>query len=66
MYAQIIRDIPEDTEKENSQLWLRKCDLKISKTLICSAQEQAIRTNYVKLHIDKSVELPSCRDRRNN
>ena len=41
---------------------MRKCDLKIpSEALICSAQEQAIRTNYVKYHIDKNVDSPSCR-----
>ena len=28
---------------------------------LCSAQEQAIRTNYFKYHIDKSVDSPSCR-----
>ena len=41
---------------------MRQCDLKItSETLICSVQEQAIRTNYVKYQIDKSVDSPSCR-----
>ena len=41
---------------------MKKCDLKIpSETLICSAQEQSIRTNYVKCHIDKIVDSPSCR-----
>ena len=62
MYGQFIRDMPEGTEKEKSWLWLKKCDLKIpSEALICSAQEQATRTNYVKYHIDKSVDSPSCR-----
>ena len=62
MYELFIRDMPEGTEQEKSCLWLIKCDLKIpSKALICSAQEQAIRTNYDKYHIDKSVDLPSCR-----
>ena len=32
-----------------------------SEALICSAQEQAIRTNYVRYHIDKSVDSASCR-----
>ena len=55
-------DMPEGTEKEKSWPWLRKSDLKIpSEALICSAQEQAIWTNYVKHHIDKSVDSPSCR-----
>ena len=62
MYRQFIRDMPEATEKENSLLWLKKCDLKIpSEALICSAEEQAIRTNYVKYHINKSVNSPPCR-----
>ena len=29
--------------------------------LICSAQEQALRTNYTKFYIDKSSESPICR-----
>ena len=38
--------MPEGTDKNKSWLWLRKCDLKIpSEVLICSAQEQARRTN---------------------
>ena len=62
MYGQFIRDMPESTYKEKSWLWLRKCDLNIpSEALICSAQEQAIRTNYVKYHIDKSLASPSYR-----
>ena len=41
---------------------MRKFDLGTpSEALICSAQEQAIRTNYVKYHIDKSVDSPFCR-----
>ena len=32
-----------------------------SEALIYSAQEQAIKTNYVKYHTDKSVNSPSCR-----
>ena len=41
---------------------MRKCDSKLpTEALICSIQEQAIRTSYVKYHIDKSVKSPSCR-----
>ena len=62
MYVQFIRDMPEDTYKEKSWLWLRKCDLKIPSVVqICLAQEKSIRTNYVKYHIDKSVDSPFCR-----
>ena len=61
MYGQVIRDMPEDTDKEKSWLWMGKCDLKIpTEALICSAQEQTIRTNYVKYHFDKNVCSPSC------
>ena len=62
IYGQFIRDMPEGADKEKSWLWLRKCNLKIPKeALICSVQQQAIRTIYVKYHIDKSVDSPSCR-----
>ena len=54
--------MPEDRDKEKSWLWTRKCDLKIpTEALICFAQEQVIRKNYVKYHINKSVDLLSCR-----
>ena len=62
MYGQFIRDMPEDRDKEKSWLWTRKCDLKIpTEALICFAQEQVIRKNYVKYHINKSVDSLSCR-----
>ena len=62
MYGQFIRHISEGTDKGKSWLWMRKCDLKIpTEALICSSQEQAIRINYVKYHIDKSIDSPSCR-----
>ena len=62
MYGQFTRDVPEGTDRGRSWLWLKKCDLKIpSETLICSAQEQAIKTNYVKYHINKSVDSAFCR-----
>jgi len=32
-----------------------------TETLICAGQEQALRTNYVKYHIDHTVESPLCR-----
>ena len=40
----------------------RKSNLKgCTEALICSAQEQALRTNYVKFHIDKTGESSLCR-----
>ena len=32
-----------------------------TEVLIFAAQEQALRTNYVKFHVDKTVESPLCR-----
>ena len=61
MYGQYVRQI-EDKEKSNTWKWQRKSNLKgCTKALICSAQEQALRTNYVKFHIDKGGESHLCR-----
>jgi len=39
-----------------------KGDLKLeTEALLCAAQEQALRTNYVKHYIDKTVNTPLCR-----
>ena len=53
----------EDKDKNNTWRWMRKSDMKgCTKTLICSAQEQSIRTNYIKYNIDKTIESsPLCR-----
>lgn len=32
-----------------------------TEALICAAQEQALRTNYIKCKIDKTIESPLCR-----
>ena len=54
MYGQYVRKI-EDKDKSNTWKWLRKSNLKgCTEAIICSAQEQALRTNYVKFHIDKT------------
>ena len=64
MYGQYVRQI-EDKGKSNTWKWLRKSNLKrCTEVLICSAQEQALRENYVKFHIDKTSESPLCRMRR--
>ena len=61
MYGQYVRKT-EEKDKSNTWKWLRKSNLKGStEALICSAQEQALRTNYVKFHIDKTGESPLCR-----
>ena len=54
-----------ETECHNqSKKWelLRKRELKRETgSLLCTAQEQAIRTNSVKYSIDKTSETPRCR-----
>ena len=61
MYGQYVRQI-EDKDKSNTWKWLRKSNLKgCTEALICSAQEQTLRTNYVKFHIGKTGESPLCR-----
>ena len=61
MYGQFVREMPETDEKE-TWYWLRKADLKVeTEAMLCAAQKQAIRTNYVKHKIDKTVQSPLCR-----
>ena len=60
--GQFVREMPENVDKDKTWQWLSKCDLKIgTEALLCAAQEQAIRTNYVKHYIDKTSESPLCR-----
>ena len=62
MYGQYVREVSESADEGKMWRWLSKCDLKPeTEALICAAQEQAIRTNYVKCNIDKSVASPLCR-----
>ena len=61
MYEQWVRQI-EDKDKSNIQKWLRKSNLKgCTEALVCNAQEQALRMNYAKFHIDQTGESPLCR-----
>ena len=42
--------------------WLSKSDLKIeTEAFLCPAQQQAIRKNYAKHRIEKTIESPLCR-----
>ena len=62
MYGQFIREMPENVDKNKTRQWLSKCDLKIrTEALLCAAQKQAIRTNYVKHYINKTSESLLCR-----
>ena len=61
MHGQFARDM-EDKDKNNTWKWMRKSDLKGStEALICCAQEQSIRANYIKCNIGKTGESPLCR-----
>ena len=61
MHGQFLRD-KEGVDWNRSWHWIAKGDMKgCREALICSAQEQALRTNYTKLYIDKRSESPICR-----
>ena len=55
MHGQFVRELQGVVWNKTWQ-WLMKGDLKgYTEALICSAQEQALRTNYInKFHIDKN------------
>ena len=60
MQGQFVREMPDKVDKEKTWQWLSKGYLKIgTEALLCAAQEQVIRTNYIKRHIDKTS--PLCR-----
>ena len=62
MHGQFIRETAEKVDKKKTWQWLSKGDLKVkTEVLLCAAQEQVIRTNYMKYHIDKTSESPVCR-----
>ena len=64
MYQQYLRQTG-DKDKINTWKWLSKSNMKEgTEVLICSAQEQALRINYVKFDIDKTAESLLCRIRR--
>ena len=52
----------ETVDKVMTWEWIRNGDLKVeTEACIFAAQEQAVRTNYIRFNIDKSVESPLCR-----
>ena len=62
MYGQYIRDLDKEVDVEKTWWWVKRRDLKPeTEALLCAAQEQALRTNYVKFHIDRTSEAPLCR-----
>ena len=62
MYGQFVREMSERTDENQTWNWLREADLKVeAEAISCAAQEQAIRTNYVKHKIDETAQSPLCR-----
>ena len=62
MYGQFKRDMGEKIDKKGSWNWLRKSAFKPdTEALIFTAQEQALRTKYVKFHINKTLDSPLSR-----
>ena len=54
MHGQYLRDL-DGKDSVQSWKWLKDSDLKgCAEALICSAQEQAMRTNTTKFYIDKN------------
>lgn len=61
LHGQFLRDM-EEVASEKSWEWLVKCPLKKStKGLIMAAQSQSLRTNAIKMKIDKIKNDPSFR-----
>ena len=64
MHGQYLRQM-EGKDDSKTWKWLKKSNSKGSaEILICSAQEQALRANYVKFHTGNTTESPQCRMRR--
>ena len=62
MYGHFATEMPEATDEKETWSWLRKANLKAeTEAMLCAAQEQAIRRNYVKHKIDKTSQSPLCR-----
>ena len=62
IHEQFVKKMPEKVDQDRTWQLLSKSDLKIgTEALLCVAQEQAIRTNYVKHLMDKTSESPLCR-----
>ena len=62
MNGQFIKEMPEKVDKDRTWQWLSKSDFWIgTEAQLCAAQEEAIRTNFVKHYIDKTSESP-CAD----
>ena len=57
--------MPETVDRNKTWEWTGKSELKVeTEPLIFAAQEQALRTNYVKFDIYRSVDSPLCVTKR--
>ena len=62
IYGQFVHEMPEEINENLSWKWFVQSDLKVQiEATICAAQEQALRTNYIKNKIDKTSENPLCK-----
>ena len=56
MHGQFVREL-QGVDWDKTLQYLMKGSLKgCTEALICNAQEQALRTNYTKFHIDKNAD----------
>ena len=61
MHWLLVREMPEKVTKDKTWQWFSKSDSKIrTEALLYTAQKQAMRTNYVKYHINKTSENLLC------
>ena len=61
LYGQFARQ-SEDRRNDETWTWLKEGKLnRETESLIVAAQDQAIRTNYVKATIDRSQTDPKCK-----
>jgi len=58
MHGQLSRKIPEKSTRKHRYLFSRG-DIKFQvEALLSTAQEQALRTNYIMHHIYKTIDSP--------
>ena len=61
MHGLYVRE-KEGIDWDRTWQWIAKGDFKgCTEALIYSAQEQALRTNYTRFHVDHTAESPLCR-----
>ena len=63
MHGQFVREMVDKVDKDKAWQWFSKSDLKIeTEALLCAAQKQPIRRNYIKHSIiGKTSDSRLCR-----